>query len=260
MITNEQANFYQENGYLLVENVFNSEEVNVMRDAIDRMLHRATEQKKDHNRQWQGDFLPNEEVRKLVLKGAHGVQFNDAAFSKAIIHPNMVSILQQLIGPNVQLHHTKMLVKPPAKGATFPMHQDYPYLPHTKHTVMAGSIHLDDADEENGCIYVIPGTHKLGPLPTQAGGLYLDHREYPIEAGIACPAKSGDVLFFNYLTIHGSKPNLSDRYRRNVLIQYRDPADLPAPDHRHVNWGQGMMVSGEDPVYREYVGEFRFND
>jgi phytanoyl-CoA hydroxylase len=162
----------------------------------------------------------------------------------------MVAVLSILIGPNVQLHHSKMLVKPPEKGAAFPLHQDAPYFPHANHSMLAASVHLDDSDEENGCLRVIPGTHKDGMLP-HVGSYYLNHKEYPISLGTPCEAKAGDVLFFNYLTIHGSDVNRSSRPRRNVLFQYRDPADPPTKDV-HVNWGQGLMVCGENPVFRDY--------
>jgi hypothetical protein len=75
------------------------------------------------------------------------------------------------------------------------------------------------------------------------------------------PAKAGDVLFFNYLTIHGSGVNSSDRTRRNVLFQYRDPEDPPVLNDKgvedHVNWGQGVMVAGRNPVYWERRPRFR---
>jgi len=180
------------------------------------------------------------------------VHFHDAVFTDAMSHPHMKAVLTRLIGPNVQLHHSKMLVKPPETGAAFPMHQDYPYFPHERHTMLAASIHLDDADDENGCIRVIPGSHKQGPIP-HAGRHYLDHREYPIDMGTPCSASAGDVLFFNYLTIHGSHVNRSPRPRRNVLFQYRDPADPPLYDI-NVKWEHSPMVCGHNPTFREYPG------
>jgi ectoine hydroxylase-related dioxygenase (phytanoyl-CoA dioxygenase family) len=258
LIKAQDVEFYKENGYLLVKGVFSPEEVQEMRDAVDRIIQKAAKSKYDHNHQWQGDFLPPEELRKLVLKGFHDVQYHEAVFTRALVHPNMVSIVSKLIGPNVQLHHSKMLVKPPERGAAFPMHQDYPYFPHANHTMMAGSIHLDDADESNGCICVIPGSHKQGPLP-HVGRHYLNHKEYPISMGVPCPAKAGDVLFFNYLTIHGSDANRSDRYRRNVLFQFKDPTDPPTQDV-HINWGQGMMICGENPTFRTYQPEYKLKD
>jgi ectoine hydroxylase-related dioxygenase (phytanoyl-CoA dioxygenase family) len=146
-----------------------------------------------------------------------------------------------------------MLVKPPEKGAAFPMHQDYPYFPHQNHSMLAASVHLDDADMENGCLCVIPGSHKQGPLH-HVGRHYLNHVEYPISMGTPCSAKAGDVLFFNYLTIHGSDVNRSSRPRRNVLFQYRDPADPPTTS-THFDWGMGMIVAGEDPAYKNYSAD-----
>ncbi|MGG1515621.1 phytanoyl-CoA dioxygenase family protein [Paenibacillus oryzisoli] len=252
MISREEANFYQENGYLLVRDVFNPDEIKEMRNAVDLIISRAAQSKFDKNHTWEGDYLGDEDVRKLVLKGFHEVHYHHASFNRAAVHPNMVAVLQQLIGPNVQLHHSKMLVKPPEKGAAFPMHQDYPYFPHTRHTMLAASVHLDDADEENGCLHVIPGSHKEGALP-HVGKHYLDHRTYPISLGTPCVAKAGDVLFFNYLTIHGSNVNRSARPRRNVLFQYRDPQDEPLME-THFDWGMGLMVAGENADY------FRFRE
>lgn len=250
MISKEDVDFYNDHGYLLVKEVFHAEEVEEMRNALDDIVERAAQAELDRNATWQGDYLPEEERKKLVLKGHHDVHYHDAAFTKAIVHPNMVAILSKLIGPNVQLHHSKMLVKPPEKGAAFPMHQDYPYFPHQNHSMLAASVHLDDADTENGCLHVLPDSHKKGPV-RHKGSFHLDHHEYPIEMGVPCPAKAGDVLFFNYLTIHGSNINRSDRVRRNVLFQYRDPADPPV-ENVHVNWGQGLMVCGKNPTFREY--------
>jgi ectoine hydroxylase-related dioxygenase (phytanoyl-CoA dioxygenase family) len=75
----------------------------------------------------------------------------------------------------------------------------------------------------------------------------------PLACGTACPAAAGDVLFFNYLTIHGSGVNRSSRTRRNVLFQYRDPADAPVFNgdgvEDHVDWGMGLMVAGGNPGF-----------
>jgi len=250
MFSKTDAEFYKENGYFHAKQVFTSDEVEAMRGAVEAIIRRAAETKYDKNHTWEGDYLGDEDVRKLVLKGFHDVHYHHAAFSQAALHPKMAEILRGLIGPNVMLHHSKMLVKPPEKGAAFPLHQDYPYFPHAKHTMLAASVYLDDADEENGAICVIPGSHKLGPLP-HVGRYYLDHREYPISRGTLCPAQKGDVLFFNYLTIHGSDANRSSRPRRNVLFQYRDPLDAPTVN-THFDWGMGLMVTGENADYFEF--------
>ena len=240
-----EAGLYRENGYVHVRGVFDAAEVEEMRAAIGRILADVEGTANDENHRWTAA------EKETVLKGFHNVQYHDAVFTRAAAHPRMVDVLTQIIGPNVQLHHTKMLVKPPEKGAPFPMHQDYPYFPHERHTVVAASVHLDDTDEENGCLHVVPGSYLLGPLEPSGESNSLDT---PLEDGTPIPAAAGDVLFFNYLTIHGSGVNVSSRTRRNVLFQYRDPADRPLLKdgvEEHVNWGQGLMIAGRNPVYWE---------
>jgi phytanoyl-CoA hydroxylase len=237
------VDFYREHGYLHVPAVFSPAEVGKLRAAIERILAGVAGSEHDENHAWQGV------AQESVLKGFHNVQYHEAAFTRAAVSPRLVDVLTQLIGPNVQLHHTKMLVKPSEHGAPFPMHQDYPYFPHERHTVLAASVHLDDTNLENGCLRVVPGSHRLGPLDAQGPSHALDT---PLEEGTPLPAAAGDVLLFNYLTIHGSGVNTSSGTRRNVLFQYRDPEDPPLLRdgvEEHVNWGQGLMVAGHNPLY-----------
>jgi phytanoyl-CoA hydroxylase len=241
---NEQ---YEEDGYLLVRGVFDAAEVEAMRNGIARILEAVEGTASDRNHAWVAG----------QLKGYHDLQYHDAVFTRMVAQPRLVAVLTDLIGPNVQLHHSKMLVKPPEQGAPFPMHQDYPYFPHERHSVLAASVHLDDTDEENGCLHVVPGSHRLGPLEAEGESHTVD---YPLESGTACPAAAGDVLFFNYLTIHGSGVNRSTRTRRNVLFQYRDPADTPVLREGiedHVDWGMGLMVAGGNADFWGWRPRFR---
>jgi len=248
------AQFYEENGYVHARGVFRERELEELRAAVDGMLGAVAGSEHDANHAWA------EADKETVLKGFHNLQYHDAAFLRAVAHPPLVATLVELLGPNVQLHHTKMLVKPPERGAPFPMHQDYPYFPHERHTVLAASIHLDDADEENGCLRVVPGTHKLGPLEFHGHGHVVDEDEYPLERGTPVPARAGDVVIFNYLTVHGSGVNTSTRTRRNLLFQYRDPEDAPVLRdglEPHVDWGLGLMVAGRNAVYWQRRPQFQ---
>ena len=67
-----------------------------------------------------------------------------------------------------------------------------------------------------------------------------------MESGTPCEAERGDVLFFHYFAIHGSGVNSSGKTRKTVLIQFRDPEDLPA-DNQHISHAQGMMLRGRNP-------------
>jgi len=127
------------------------------------------------------------------------------------------------------------------------MHQDYPYFPHERHTMLAAIVHFDDAPVEKGCVRVVPGSHKLGPLEhNPQGGWHLPVDEYPVESAEAVPAQAGDVVVFSYLTIHGSGVNTSKEARTTLLIQMRDPTDHPTV-LTHLSRGQGLILRGIDP-------------
>jgi len=246
MITVQQADFYREQGYILIEKVLDQPTVLKMRAEADATIERMNQGRMQTNRLWQGTWTSEEDRGKQRVDAVHDMQFQAGVFTELLVHRGLLDAMELLIGPNIQLHHTKLLAKPPRKGGGFPMHQDYPYIPHKNHSLLAVSIYLDDADEENGCIAVYPGSHKLGPLPCDAGGLYLPPAEYPLERALPCPAKAGDAVVFSYLTIHGSAPNRSTRPRRNILLQLRDPEDPPTSE-MHVSRGQGMMLRGINP-------------
>ena len=128
------------------------------------------------------------------------------------------------------------------------MHQDFPYFPHERHTMLAAIIHFDHAPLEKGCVRVVPGSHKRGPIEHNSqGGFHLPFDKYPLESSVPCEARAGDVLFFNYVTIHGSAVNESQEARTTLLVQMRDPEDEPTVD-THASRGQGMMLRGYDPT------------
>ena len=75
-------------------------------------------------------------------------------------------------------------------------------------------VYIDAATVDNGCICVVPGSHKLGPIERRNdGNFYLPLDQWPLEKG-AIEANAGDVLFFGYCTVHGSYVNGGDRPRR----------------------------------------------
>lgn len=188
------------------------------------------------------------------LQHLHDAQFYDAAYSRLLMDPRFTTVAATVLGvPNVQLHHTKLFVKPPENGSPFPPHQDHPFFPHTHHRVAAAIFHFDDAPEEKGCVRVAPGSHLDGPREHDpAGSFHLP--DFPYDQLVPQPAEAGDVLFFTYLTVHGSGINISEEARTTWLVQFRDPADPPLTDAHSGSLGQGMMLTGSDPSGRRRAG------
>lgn len=248
MLTKEQLDFYHQNGYLLVEGLLTGEEASSLRRECHALVDRLSAQT-NIDATWGAARTAVAEAKETKIYHCHNVQFYSAAFTRLLVHEGLTEAASQIIGsPNVQLHHTKMFIKPPEKGSPFPMHQDHPYFPHARHSMIAAILFFDDAPEEKGCVRVVPGSHKLGPLEHDSkGGWHLPFSQYPIESAVACPAKAGDALFFSYLTIHGSGVNVSPEARTTLLIQMRDPEDPPTVK-THESRGQGMMLRGFDPL------------
>ena len=183
------------------------------------------------------------------MSGPYGRKFEDFSLVNAILprvyRPTLRdniferrsrSIARQLIGESATLDYDQFLAKRPAKpDAVFTWHQDLGYWPTgTPDTATATcSLALDDADLENGCLRVVPGSHlepelrAHRPLHESAGGLReashilsieLDPRDRVVEL----PLNRGDVTVHNERIIHGSGGNQSsDRWRRTYIIAYR---------------------------------------
>jgi phytanoyl-CoA hydroxylase len=244
--------FYRENGYVLAPGVFGPADVAAMQEELDAIFARAETAGRQVEATWRGKWreaagIGSSTAVATRVDSIHNVQNHSAFFTRMLVDPRLVDLAAEIIGPNVQLHHTKAHVKPPAVGSPFPMHQDHPYFPHEGDSMIAAIVHADNATVENGCVCVVPGSHKLGPLAHRTdGSFFLPLDEWPVERAVAAPANAGDVLFFSYLTVHGSYVNTSARPRRIVLFQLRSPTDRPLDDS-HRSPGQGTMLLGFNP-------------
>jgi hypothetical protein len=257
MLTTEQIQFYETNGYLVAGDIFTPGELDRMEAAYDDILKQRQSKGADVGALWGGNWQKKYPEQKQLLH-THDLQAYSSEWSRVLLHDRFTESIADLMGPNVQLHHTKMFLKPPRFGGAFPMHQDYHYFPHEKDSMMAVVIHLSDSTEEMGCIRVVPGSHKLGVLETFEAK-YLNPEEYPAEEATPAVASRGDVLFFSYLTIHGSGMNTSDNIRKTVLIQVRDPADPPLQDV-HRSHSQGLMMRGIHPLGNNGTAEATLDD
>lgn len=243
-LTSAQKQFYDDNGYLHVRGVLSREEAGEYRRELHELAQRLGAIREIKSA-WRS-VKESEQFKHTHFYHCHNVQFHSAAFARLIVDRRFTSLAQGIIGPNVQLHHTKMFIKPPEKGAPFPMHQDYPYFPHEKNSMIAGIFYFDDCPVEKGCFRVVPGSHKLGPLPCIGGDRHLPPEHYPIDKALPLPGEAGDLILFSYLTIHGSGVNVSNEARTTCLVQMRDPTDPPT-EATHLSRGQGMMLAGIDP-------------
>jgi ectoine hydroxylase-related dioxygenase (phytanoyl-CoA dioxygenase family) len=136
----------------------------------------------------------------------------------------LADAVESLIGPNFNLQHSKLNMKPAKVGSPVEWHQDMAYFPHTNDDLVTTLIYLDDATEENGCLQVLPRRHThyfnhTGADGRFAGMITEDLAEFGTPRSLAAPA--GSVIFMHCITPHASLPNRSDRPRRTLIFEYR---------------------------------------
>ena len=131
-------------------------------------------------------------------------------------------VVLPIVGPDARLYWEQGVAKPPEARTELPWHQDNDYTPLEPEEYLTCWLALDDADLDNGCLWVIPGSHTLG---TQRHVNDADHGPFRVgyrgdDDGVAIPVPKGSVLVFSSLVMHRSGPNTSGRHRRAWIIQY----------------------------------------
>lgn len=229
MLTKEQIEFYHENGYLHIPQVFTPEETDELADALDRLVDDWAFTSPGWSGPWRQAYMDPQTEKKSKLTAMHDLHLYSVAWLKAVTNRKLAAALSDLLGSSVELHHSTMHIKPPQTGHPFPMHQDNPFYEHENSRYVDVLVHLDDTFHENGEIRFLAGSHKLGALThiTQTADgpctPHLPFESYHLEDTLPVPAKRGDVVCFSIHTIHGSYINQTRKPRRMVRVGYRDP-------------------------------------
>jgi len=144
----------------------------------------------------------------------------------------IIDICRTLVKDDVKLNQTMLYFKPPgARGQA--LHQDNQYIRHFP--IIAAWVALDDCDEENGQMTMVPGSHEKGILPVERADLSVSftNGQSVIPEGLketGVQMKAGDVLFFGGFIIHGSHPNRTqDRFRRSFICHFEAVNVTPLP-------------------------------
>jgi len=140
----------------------------------------------------------------------------------------MVGIAEQLLGPNVKAATSQLTFKMRGNTTPFAWHQDNGYGELDPYNAITSLTALDDADLENGCLWLIPGSHKAGQVEVERSdedrrALSPVELEVEEDRGIPLPMKAGECLIFHCHMMHRSEGNASkDRDRRILFLRYAD--------------------------------------
>jgi phytanoyl-CoA hydroxylase len=254
----EQVAFFHEHGYLHIPSVYSEQEIGQMADELDWQIGTWAKKSQGWSGPWRKVYMDEATEQQSKLIALHDLHRYSKAWCDAVTHQGLTGAIADLIGTNVELHHTTLHAKPPETGQPFPMHQDWAFYEHEDCRYVDCLVHLDDTNDHNGCIRFLDGSHKQGALEhvrqnEDGTGCtpHLPTDAWDLEDTVPVPAKRGDVVVFSIHTVHGSRINQSDRMRRMVRIGYRDPENEQTGGQSKgrpglMVWGQRRREHGQD--------------
>ncbi|MCZ6678984.1 MAG: phytanoyl-CoA dioxygenase family protein [Candidatus Poribacteria bacterium] len=221
----EQVKRFWKDGFLIVENLLDENEVVRLREhaewvASGEAPHIPGQQLQVEPRVLQGKDQA-ETYGDSLRKMSH-LAFYDETFEAHARNPKILDIIESLLGPDIKLYQDQLFMKPPRIGSRQRYHQDMPLGFHIDPPDMVTCwAALSDSTIENGCVWMLPGTHQFGIIERSKWETYeqmsLESRlpeEQPVEL------KAGSCSFHHGLILHSSRPNLTEKRRRGYATHY----------------------------------------
>jgi ectoine hydroxylase-related dioxygenase (phytanoyl-CoA dioxygenase family) len=226
MLTSEQETRYKEHGYTKFPEFLSQSEVDALLADIEMISAKATVANHDRSRM---EMEPSQGpegklVRRIYEPCTHYPRFRSLSESKRLL-----DVAEQLLGPNLIFHYSKINMKPPEIGSVVEWHQDLMYYPLTNSGSVSVLFYLDNADSSNGCLQVIPDAHLDRPLDHTLNGIFQGRITEAVDTSKAVflEGKAGTTIFMHCMTPHSSAPNMSANARRTLILSYRAADAFP---------------------------------
>lgn len=255
MLTPTEVRQFQEEGFLRGAMVVDQQQVEVLRNEIDRVIRdredtSARQPVLLHNMTGRADSM----IWQIVNIWEASGPFRELMESPAVTQ----AVAQLCQSKHLRIWHDQIQFKPAGTGGQNDWHQDIPYWPSLRTDNMVTAwVALDDVDEENGCMSMVPGSHRWGDqikylhtlkgrafddMPAEFEGKTVQVRRAPVPAG--------HVHFHHGLTWHGSHANRSTRPRRAIALHYltettRYNAKAPHVMSKFIESADGEEVRGQ---------------
>jgi len=238
--------FFRANGYWKSKKVLDDAFLERLRKAMDDVYAGVYDTGREP---WMGYWKPN--GNPLAVRKTDQSHWASKTIRELVVNETIGAMAARLSGkPGIKLWHDQLLYKPgqganAKAGGNVGWHQDRNYWQCTDDTLLTAWVAFDDATPENGCMQMVPGSHKWGLIKGDFFSQDLEAMKRRIEGESGhrfettyVPLKAGEVSFHHCLTIHGSGPNSTDRPRRSLVLHLM-PSDAryvaDSPDDGHMN-------------------------
>ncbi|RKN86902.1 phytanoyl-CoA dioxygenase family protein [Paenibacillus ginsengarvi] len=220
-LTEEHVSLFWERGYLVVDKLLDETEIRSSLEALMDIVYDRSQGSKVQFVKPKA-VLRTDEERELAARKVYDYVKHEPRLQAIAAHEGMLAALNRLFGEGAKLAQDQAILKPPTGGAEKPWHQDMAYGPLAYDKSVIGIwIALDPAELDNGCMHVIPYSHRDGAVPHYAvRDWQLCDSSVLVERDVAVPLQPGGALFFSGLLHHGTPPNFSVKRRRALQFHY----------------------------------------
>ncbi|XP_068692072.1 probable alpha-ketoglutarate-dependent hypophosphite dioxygenase [Montipora foliosa] len=217
---------YEENGFLVVKDILTEDEKKELTQATDELIEMSTRKTKSDK---YFIFSEGHSSSKSLLKRSRIIcpSLIHPVWHKALRHPKLLDIISQLVdSPSIRyIMQEKIHMKLPGEDGSggIKWHQDWAFLPHTNDSIVTVGLAVDDSTVENGCLQVVPGTHKQPLFSHFQDGVFvsaINDTNFNPRNAVDIEVPAGGASFHHVRTAHASRPNNSSRSRRVCFTQY----------------------------------------
>jgi ectoine hydroxylase-related dioxygenase (phytanoyl-CoA dioxygenase family) len=220
LLSSSELEHYREHGYVIPQFRLPSDLLAELRAALDGLLAGYT------------DVAPEDLANPHMLPPTEGPKINP--FMLAARRPEILDMVEEILGPDLVLWITRVLCKPAGKGREVPWHQDGEYWPMRPLATCSVWIALDPVSTTNGCMQFIPGSHKrLEPYRHHVSdrknivlNLELDQDQFDPAQAVNVELEPGQMSLHDVRLIHGSHANTSGQRRAALIMRY-----MPGSSH-----------------------------
>lgn len=235
LLTSEEIEKFENDGYLILRNLCPEPLRQEMLAATKEGLANVVEPVEyEADVEYPGsplsrNVMGGETVRRLKQAHSRGM-----CFTEMVSHPTLVGRLGQLLGPDYVMplaHHNCIMTKQPEFSSDTLWHQDIRFWSFERKELISVWVALGDENLDNGCLKVIPGTHRMEFEPHRLDDRIFLRPDVPenqalIETSVSAELHPGDILFFHSRTFHAASRNYTDSAKFSVVFTFR-PADNP---------------------------------
>lgn len=249
-----QIDFFNEHGYLVVENAVDPETLNDLVKDFSTWVDESRDHDTAYGEAIDGrprfDLEPGHSSSHPALRRVNAPVEVSGAYYKAMAESRMADCVADLIGPNIKFHHSKINSKLPGAKTVVKWHQDFPFTPHSNDDLITALLMVDEVTNENGPLEVVPGSHKgdihsLWHDGVFTGAIADDIAETCRSQSVSCKGPAGSVCLMHTRLLHGSAANLSDKPRTLFIAVYSAEDAIPQSPNPMPSEHEGLIVRGE---------------